>query len=188
MTKPKTSVLNTILRILLGGRDKAKNRPVPKRRRTKGESRSDRPSKKPEGKRDKPKPITSPKPVVQTVLAEAENLLGIPYKYAGTSPGEGFDCSGLVYYVFDRAGLRLQRASYLQAQEGEKITVQETSPGDLIFFAHSGDRINHVGIVTSHPGEPLSMIHASSSKGVIHTNVAASNYWKTRLKGARRVV
>ncbi len=187
MTKPKTSLLNTILKILLGS-EKAKNRPIPKRRKTKGESRRDRPRKKPEAKEEIPRPASSPKPMVQTILNEAENLLGIPYKYAGTAPGEGFDCSGLVYYVFDRAGLRLQRASYLQAEEGERIGVKDTSPGDLIFFAHSGDRINHVGIVTSHPGEPLSMIHSSSSKGVIHTNVDASSYWKTRLKGARRVV
>ena len=89
---------------------------------------------------------------------------------------------------FKEAGIALQRVSYLQANDGVKISADEAIPGDLIFFAHSGDQINHVGIVTSEPAESLHMIHASSSKGVIHTNVANSSYWYSKIKGARRVI
>ena len=186
MTKSKSTFLDLLLRILRSQSGKVKQHPNRKKRRPERKKNQKTSEKKEEHSSQLPK-SSSPKPMVQTILSEAEKLLGTPYRYGGTSPGEGFDCSGLVYHVFRKAGLKLQRTSYLQSEEGQTISVPQTAPGDLIFFAHSGDRINHVGIVTSKAGEPLAMIHASSSKGVIHTNVAASKYWQTRLKGARRM-
>ena len=59
--------------------------------------------------------------------------------------------------------------------------------GDLVFFGHSGN-ITHVGLVISDKGAPLSMIHASSSKGIMLTNIETSSYWKPKLKGVGKVI
>ena len=190
MTKRKTSILEALLRIFLqnrrSGKDNQKNRETTTTGDERESSKSDR--RIPSDRKTKPEFSHHANQTVDMILNEAGQHLGVGYKYAGTSPNEGFDCSGLVYYVFGKAGIGLRRASYLQAQEGQAVDIAEVTPGDLIFFAHQGDRINHVGIVTSHPGEPLSMIHSSSSKGVIRTNVDYSAYWKDRLKCARRII
>ena len=116
--------------------------------------------------------------VCQEVLKEARAFIGTHYKYAGNNPAEGFDCSGLVYRVFKNQGIELQRSSHLQANEGNHVEIKEVKPGDLIFFSHSGDKINHVGIVSSIKRNHLKMIHSSSSKGVIESDVSQSDYWK----------
>ena len=75
-----------------------------------------------------------------------------------------------------------------QAETGQDIELSKVKKGDLVFFSHSGDRIQHVGIITSDEGNPLTMIHASTSKGVIHSDLENSAYWKPRIKWAKRVI
>ncbi len=120
------------------------------------------------------------------ILQEAERYIGVKHRMGGTTP-KGFDCSGFTQYVFQKSGVSIPRTSRTQAQHGKKINLKAARKGDLVFFAHSSS-ISHVGIVVSDVGEPLKMIHASSSKGVIITNVESSKYWKKRLKSARRVL
>jgi len=64
----------------------------------------------------------------------------------------------------------------------------ELSSGDLIFFGDSRTKPYHVGVVVSSPGEPLTMIHSSSSRGVIETAVLTDPYWLPRLRFGRRVI
>jgi cell wall-associated NlpC family hydrolase len=96
------------------------------------------------------------------VLATADNYVGTKYVWGGASPG-GFDCSGFVQYVFRRHGLELPRTSRQQVQVGERVstTLSALQPGDLMFFATNGVRIDHIAI---YAGDDQ-IIHSSSSGG-----------------------
>lgn len=117
----------------------------------------------------------------KTVIDVAEKQLGTPYVWAGNSP-DGFDCSGFTSYVFGQLGTELPRRAADQYSKGTVVKEKSVKPGDLVFF-DNGSGISHVGIVISNPGEPLKMIHSSSSKGIIITDVSASEYWQNRLYG-----
>lgn len=146
-----------------------------------------RPDKTTSSSTSSPPPTKKP-PIAQSLLAEAERLLQTPYLYGGNDPQKGFDCSGLMVYVFGKAGISLPRTSSTQAEYGTEVSRSDLQPGDIVYFSHGGDRINHVGMVVSEAGEEITMIHASSSKGVIRTNIDRSSYWKPRLRGIRRVL
>ncbi len=79
-------------------------------------------------------------------------------------------------------GKELSRRSEDQYNEGKKVKEKNVQKGDLVFFSN-GSGISHVGIVVSEKGQPIVMIHASSSKGVIITNIESSEYWMKRLHG-----
>lgn len=80
------------------------------------------------------------------VVNEAEKFLGVPYVYGGSSPS-GFDCSGLVQYVFSQLGVSLPRGSDAQSQAGTPVAnLADAAPGDLLFFNSDGDPTGHVGI------------------------------------------
>ena len=88
---------------------------------------------------------TSPS-LVKTVLQRAISLLGTPYRWGGSSPESGFDCSGLVGYVFRTIGIDLPRVSRAMADEGTKVASRDAlAEGDLVFFGKRG-HIDHVGI------------------------------------------
>lgn len=76
----------------------------------------------------------------------ALDFLGGKYKYGGKSPETGFDCSGLVYYVYDHFGYRIERIANDQAKQGVKVEPDELMPGDLIAFYKSENYVGHVGI------------------------------------------
>jgi hypothetical protein len=111
----------------------------------------------------------------------AKKYIGIPYVWAGTDT-TGFDCSGFTGYVMKNAGKTVPRRAIDQYASSTKITEKTAKSGDLIFF-DNGSGISHVGIVVSNTGDELSMIHASSSKGIIVTDVKKSTYWLPRLYG-----
>ena len=81
----------------------------------------------------------------QRTLAESAKLEGVPYVYGGTSPSQGFDCSGFTSYVFSKAGKTLPRTSSAQAAASQQISSSQLRAGDLIFFRPSG-RVSHVAI------------------------------------------
>lgn len=87
----------------------------------------------------------------QAVSRTALSYLGVPYVWGGTSPA-GFDCSGLVQYVFGRNGVAIPRTSYAQYAASTKIAKSQLAPGDLVFFSASGPGASHVGIyIGSYP-------------------------------------
>lgn len=118
------------------------------------------------------------------VVKEAMKHIGTPYVWAGNSPG-GFDCSGFTSYVMAKNDYQLSRRSADQYAESQKIKRKHIEKGDLIFF-NNGSGVSHVGIVVSNNGERLKMIHSSSSKGIIVTDVDNSSYWSERLHGFGR--
>jgi peptidoglycan endopeptidase LytF len=91
------------------------------------------------------------------VVREAVRYLGAPYRYGGTSPLSGLDCSAFVQQVFARRGVRLPRTAAEQAQVGIPVSVADLRPGDRLYFSVRGRRVDHCGIYI---GNGL-FIHAS---------------------------
>lgn len=120
------------------------------------------------------------------VLMRAISLVGTPYVWGGNTPESGFDCSGLVNYVFrDMLDLRLPRTSRELAawQSGARVTADALASGDLVFFG-SGGTVTHVGIYV---GDGR-FVHAPSTGGTVRLDRMDGRYWQTRYAGARRVL
>lgn len=119
------------------------------------------------------------------VLMRAISLVGTPYRYGGNTPEGGFDCSGLVNYVFrDMLDLRLPRTSReLFAFQGPKIQPERLATGDLVFFG-SGGSVTHVGIYV---GEGR-FVHAPSTGGTVRLDHLDGSYWVRNYSGSKRVL
>jgi len=121
---------------------------------------------------------------VQSVLTQALAQLGVPYRWGGNTPESGFDCSGLVKYVFQTAlGIELPRVSRDQAQDGQPVNRQELTPGDLVFFSRRGKVVNHVGIYLGDDH----FVHAPR-RGRDVSIERLNGYWSRRLLQARRII
>ncbi len=107
------------------------------------------------------------------VVAAAKRLLGVPYRYGGTSLS-GMDCSGLAQYAYHQAGIRLPRTTTDQFEAG--IPLARARPGDLLFFKIRPNRVSHVGIYVG-DGK---MIHASSGSRKVRTARLDNPYWSRR--------
>ena len=119
------------------------------------------------------------------VLMRAIGLVGTPYTYGGNTPQSGFDCSGLVSYVYrDMLDLRLPRTSReLAALQGPRIDPNKLAAADLVFFGSDG-QVSHVGIYV---GEGR-FVHAPSSGGTVRLDQLDGPYWSTHYSGAKRVL
>lgn len=115
------------------------------------------------------------------IIDYAKKQLGVPYEWAGTDPS-GFDCSGFTTYVMKNFNKTLPRRAEDQYIASRKVKQRYAQKGDLVFF-NNGNGISHVGMIISEKGAPLVMIHASSSKGIIVTEIETSEYWLRRLYG-----
>jgi probable lipoprotein NlpC len=126
---------------------------------------------------------------VSKVISAARSYIGTPYKYGGTTRS-GMDCSGLLLNSFKAIKVDLPRSSDAQSKIGTPVKIKDLEPGDLVFFATGKDKkqITHVGLVTQKIGDnDVKFIHASSSLGVVETNISGE-YYQQRYKGARRVI
>ncbi len=126
---------------------------------------------------------------VKEVIQAARAFTGTPYKWGGTTRA-GMDCSGLTGNAYRAIDLNLPRTTDGQALVGEKIKLKKVIPGDLVFFATGKKRreITHVGIVTEKKsGDNVKFIHASTSLGVVETNIY-SDYYIKRFRTARRII
>lgn len=89
---------------------------------------------------------THPSKIGESIVKAAKQFLGVPYVWGGESP-KGFDCSGLVQYVFGKYGIKTPRVSQEQFNHGKHISVNDAQAGDLVFFRHgAGGDVGHVGI------------------------------------------
>jgi cell wall-associated NlpC family hydrolase len=107
---------------------------------------------------------------------------GVPYRFGGADPA-GFDCSGLVQYVFAQYGINVPRIVEQQWQVGDKIKLDDVKAGDLLFFSTKGPGASHVAIAL----DSGRFVHAPNSTGVVRVEALSSSYWGSRFVGARRI-
>lgn len=118
----------------------------------------------------------------------AKQFNGVKYKYGGTTK-KGMDCSGLVTTAFKSENIYLPRTAEDLALEGNWIDLKDVQKGDLLFFATQKNKrnVNHVGLVTEARLGLIEFIHASTSLGVIISNLS-ERYWFTNFVQARRIL
>ncbi len=115
----------------------------------------------------------------EEMVASAKQYIGTPYKSAGKSPIEGFDCSGFANFVFNQNGFSVSGPSYELAKMGVHRDQFDLKPGDLVFFGLD-NKINHVGIVVKNTAAETQFIHSSSSEGIKIDEINGSDYWSKR--------
>lgn len=171
---PMAVVLAVVLAAVVAGcgRDRDDVRPAP-------------PRTEPVGQRAWPQVVPADPASANAVLMRAISLVGTPYRYGGNTPEGGFDCSGLVNYVYrDMLDLKLPRTSRdLAAYQGPRIEPQQLATADLVFFG-SGGNVTHVGIYV---GEGR-FVHAPSTGGTVRLDHLDGSYWRRHYSGSKRVL
>jgi cell wall-associated NlpC family hydrolase len=132
------------------------------------------------------RPAESPAPPAPHAPARqavdfATGLIGTPYRWGGATPA-GFDCSGLVYYTYRKAGLTVPRTSQQQFQVAQPVPLRDAEPGDLVFFGERG-RITHVGIYL---GDER-FVHAPDRGRAVSIATLSEGYYRNRFAGAGRL-
>ena len=118
------------------------------------------------------------------IISEAAlSLQHVPYKAGGKTPA-GFDCSGLVYYVFNQHGIDVPRQVVGQFNSGIPINREQIEPGDLLFFATETPQASHVAVSIGRD----EFVHAPRSRGHVRIERMTSRYWASRFVGARRLI
>lgn len=146
----------------------------------------------PAPKRVAPKPVVSApsdfsSPLADDVLVRAIGLVGTPYRWGGNTPDSGFDCSGLIGYVYrDAAGISLPRSTRdMITLRGPDIDRSQLQTGDLVFFATSGgSNVSHAGIYV---GEGR-FVHAPATGGTVKLDSLDKPYWQKAWLNAKRVI
>ncbi len=128
--------------------------------------------------------LQSKQPENKTMVATALSMLGTKYRFGGTAPSTGFDCSGLVIYAAEKSlGLKLPRVSSALAHTGTAVKLDELKRGDLVFFNTRGRRYSHVGIYLG----DKKFVHAPRTGSVVRIESMDVSYWRKRYNGARRL-
>lgn len=113
------------------------------------------------------------------------SLADTPYRYGGNSASSGFDCSGFVDYVYRHSlGISLPRTSREISKIGEPVSLDDLSPGDLVFYNTQHASFSHVGIYVG-DGK---FVHSPRTGENVRTEEMHLHYWKTRYDGARRIL
>lgn len=124
-------------------------------------------------------------PAAERFVSTALSHVGTQYKFGGTSPESGFDCSGLVWFAARKSlGLEMPRSSAEQARFGQSVKRSELRKGDLVFFNTRGRRYSHVGIYIGNDR----FVHAPRKGAAVRVESLSSRYWTKRYNGARRFV
>lgn len=121
----------------------------------------------------------------QQIVEYSKKFLGVKYVWGGASP-KGFDCSGLVKYVYNHFGINVNRVAADQAKQGEKVAKGELKPGDLVFFDTDGgmNYINHVGI---YAGDGK-FVEASSGRSRVIVMDMDNGFYSRVYMGAKRML
>jgi cell wall-associated NlpC family hydrolase len=125
-----------------------------------------------------PPPPPPPSPGADTAVAAARSVIGVPYKYGGDNPQDGFDCSGLTMWSWAQAGVSLPHSSAAQYSAIPHVSKDDLKPGDLVFFYQP---ISHVGMFIGNN----QMIHATHPGGSVVLETISS-YWWAVFSGAGR--
>ncbi|MGN7099990.1 C40 family peptidase [Ralstonia holmesii] len=137
------------------------------------------------GLRTRGTPIHDPSAGLEEISIEAMALVGTPYRYGGNTPDSGFDCSGLVRYVVQRAAsVNLPRTAAEMGRRGSSLDRRDVASGDLVFFNTTGQPNSHVGIYVGQNR----FVHAPATGGTVRLEDMTKSYWASRYMGARRVV
>jgi len=119
----------------------------------------------------------------QELLAYANTLIGIPYKYASTDPSIGFDCSGFITYVFNHFKIAVPRSSIDFTNVEREIKPGEAKPGDIVLFTGTDTttrEVGHMGILTSTENGDYYFIHSTSGKANGVTISPLNKYYALR--------
>jgi cell wall-associated NlpC family hydrolase len=127
--------------------------------------------------------LGAPDPAAQQALSIASRYMGTPYKWGGSSPATGFDCSGLVQYAYGQVGVSLPRVAADQFNVGTPETRQSLQPGDIVFFRDSSGYIHHEGIYVG-GGR---FLHAPHTGDVVKVSSLSDPYYAQQFAGGRRV-
>ena len=120
----------------------------------------------------------------EAAAQEALIKVGIRYRYGGASPEQGFDCSGLVTHVYERAwGVTLPRSTAQQRSVGRAVKREKLAPGDLVFYNTRNRPYSHVGIYL---GDGV-FVHAPRRGQRVRLENIDNPYWRARFDGARRL-
>ncbi|MBU3537998.1 C40 family peptidase [Polynucleobacter sp. UK-Gri1-W3] len=121
----------------------------------------------------------------EDISIAAVGLVDVPYRYGGNTPKGGFDCSGLIVYVYNKAaGVKLPRTIQLMSTKGRSIEGQPPAPGDLVFFNTTGEKYSHAGIYVGQGR----FVHAPSAGGTVRLDYITAPYWAAKFTEARRMV
>lgn len=126
-------------------------------------------------------------PAADDILFRAIGLVGTPYRWGGNTPDAGFDCSGLIGYVYrDAAGISLPRSTReMIVMRAPNVDINSLQSGDLVFFATSGgSQVSHAGIYV---GEGR-FVHAPSTGGTVRLDYLSNSYWAKAYLQAKRVL
>ena len=124
--------------------------------------------------------LPKPKPTIGTrAAAIALRAVGIPYRWGGTSPASGFDCSGLVHWAYGRLGIDVPHSSYALYDRGRWVARSRMKAGDILFFSGLG----HVGIYVGRGR----MVHAPHSGTNVQVVSLRGSSYGSRLIGVRRL-
>lgn len=132
-----------------------------------------------------PPPTRNGSDAANAILFRAIALVGTPYRSGGNTPEGGFDCSGLVGYIFrDVAGVALPRtADEISRIDAADVDRTALASADLVFFHGKGRSVTHVGIYV---GENR-FVHAPNKGGTVRLDSLDGNYWREHYAGAKRV-
>jgi len=122
----------------------------------------------------------------EEIVETALDQVGEDYEYGGDDPSDGFDCSGLVWYSYKEAGIKLPRSASAQKKAGRPIKFSEARPGDLVFY-HFGDRKAGDLHVVMFIGDGEA-VHAPVRNGEVEVIDITARHWRDRYIGAARYI
>ena len=127
---------------------------------------------------------TFSKEELDQILGEGFSHFGVPYR-AGGMDKNGFDCSGLLFSIYNNSHFQVPRTTSQQLEFGLPVSINHISRGDWVFFSNQWGQINHVGIVSRVNKDSILFLHASTSKGVREDELMRGYWYNSFVKAIR---